>query len=98
MKKIIFSIILMIVLMSMSISYAALDPWGYSWRDPINSAMSFVILGIVIFFVIKLPKADDKKRLIVKFINILSIAIILKLSSWFLPYIIAFPFFALGGF
>lgn len=102
MKKIIFSIALIGILMSMNISYAIMAPPGYGLRYVLNSAMSVIIGVIIVFFLIKLLKAEDRKRVFVKFINILSIAIILKLSSWFLAYIIVVPFlfFAslLGGF
>ena len=82
MRKSIFCFLLILTFLSLSSVYA-IHGYDFVMLNLFNSAMSFVILTIVIDFLLKLPKAENKKDWLIKFINVLSIGILLKLSSWF---------------
>lgn len=96
MKKYILSTIFAtLILLSMNISYAIDAPVGYYMAGIVNSIMSIIISLIIVGYLIKFTKTEDKKMWVVKFINTLTIAVILKLTSWIWPlcFLAIFCFF-----
>lgn len=92
MKKNFLNIFLIFLFCSNSIVYAIGTNPVKSILFLIDFIMTGVILYIIINFLMKIFKVKEKKKLLIKFINTLSVALILKWGAFFWIYGILYVF------
>lgn len=79
-------LVLLFCVNSMVYAIMAKHSLGYYIIDEINYIMSVVISVIIVYFLIKIFKSNEKKKWIIWFINILSVALIFKWGAYFWVY------------